>query len=964
MKLTRDQLFEILYGTSYNMDGSIVKETETVRNYRVEVVDDKVHIKTFSTPYQILVDSEWRDISEVVAEEDLSVVYETFREPHLDSEIILDTDDSSTISVRSRDRVRNLPDVLTREGIELPREFSWVDGASDISGVIILPQDDYDRVFIATDPEDDGEPEIIFIDPKTEDGQERPYYVKEEGKTYIYVNHFSGGGGSQSSPYLIETEDELYEIRNNRSAYYLQTKDIVLTKWQTGAGWSPIPAFSGGYDGGGYLIKGLFINSNSTNIGLFGELAGGVLKRIRLSDVSITGAGSYVGTLLGRLTSGVILNCNVISGTVVGSGNYYGGFVGYVVGGVIQRCYNHADVTTSGDYCGGFVGYSKDATVTECYSTGKRRDGSVAQNSSYHGGFCGYNSNTSTGYNFYNIEKQDGVASGYLATAKTTAEMKQSLGGYSYLNHWYLGDYTINSGYPEDRKFIKYKKGKGSDSDPYLIYTLEDFRQIRHFPNASFRMENDIIMDSTENWLPIGKGMYNSDSAYWWNHTFSGKLDGNGKAIGGLYMHRRTETYSGIFGYMYGNSEIKDLRLIDFDLELGNNSGVLVGYAYGNSTSAPAVISGVTVEEFSNFVFDVYGSSGIGQGTGGILGYSYYYVEIKKCHFNVPVTMRSSCNFGGIVGAINYKTKISQCTTEGYVNDVAGSYVGGLIGTNERLSSSSDTVIEDCVSNMEASAANYSGGIIGRLYAYRNAYGTAMGNNLGLHGVSISRVVVTGDYDYGMEGYYEQSYANSNYGLPYNYGAQGWTISSCFYNRDKTPTANQNSNLPSLTARYTSEIRHESYYTQYDFDTLWVFDTGDRDGDPALIIHLRPKLPILGFRNALGLYYTDESGNILRYLEYGTLVAGSTSDAYPIWLQNNADFPVSSMKVWVDPPTVKPGITVELSLSNNPFVPTNEIPFLGTIPIGDARQFYVRFSSEVTVTEGGTFDMKAKASPV
>ncbi|WP_141543129.1 hypothetical protein, partial [Bacillus cereus] len=68
----------------------------------------------------------------------------------------------------------------------------------------------------------------------------------------------------------------------------------------------------------------------------------------------------------------------------------------------------------------------------------------------------------------------------------------------------------------------------------------------------------------------------------------------------------------------------------------------------------------------------------------------------------------------------------------------------------------------------------------------------------------------------------------------------------------------------------------------YDLIDVWGLDEKYLNGSPYLKKHRPSKLPILGFRNEIGLYYTDEAGNILRYLEYGTLVAGSTSEAYPV----------------------------------------------------------------------------------
>ncbi|MGH1287746.1 halomucin [Bacillus toyonensis] len=958
VKLTREQLLNTLYGTSYNMDGSVVKDTETIRNYTIEVIDKKVHLKTFNIPVQILIENEWCDIESVVSDEDLSLIYSTFKEVHLDSEIILDTDDPTCISVRSRERVRDLSNLISEAGIVLPREFTWVDGASETSGVIILPQDDYDKVFIATDPDKDGNPLIVFIEQKTEKNQERPYFVKEKGKTYIYVDHFSGGGGTQSSPYLVEDEKDLHNVRSNLGAYYTQTKDIIMTSYQTGPGFAPITSFKGYYDGAGYDIKDLYINRTQSNVGLFGEQTGGTIKRVRLVNVNIVANGSMVGALVGK-SDGDVEDCAVISGTVKNEGSsaqYTGGLVGYQNAGGIVRSYSHADVMSSGNNCGGFLGIVNGGSVSQCFSTGSVTDLTVAKNASYHGGFVGSGSSIYSCY--YNLTKQGGVAKGG-GTALNEADMKKASSySFDYQNYWHIGDYKVNKGYPENRKFIKYRKGKGTSNDPFLIYNQFDLEQVRHFADKHFRMENDIILNypkSGSGWLPIGMGMSNYDNG-WWANVFEGTFDGNNKAIGNLYMYRRLASNVGLFYQLSNYAIVKNLIIIDVDMEVGNESGIVVG-----KMSSSSKLLNVSVKMFNTFNYKVFAKPGNGNGSGGMVGTMGNDATIENCLFDAPMQQQSGY-FGGIVGTTDRTALISKCTVSGIFDQVSG-YMGGIVGNIPYIpyySKSSQSIkIQDCVVHANMSNASNNSGIIGGIHCRKEQYyNTNTSGQSGVWGVTISRVIITGYARASTLSYWTW---DSNYGENPSpgYFINGWILDNSFFNRNKTSAGSYNT----LDAKYTPEIQHPSTYGAYDFVNIWAFDEKNRDGDPVLIKHIPPKLPILGFRNEIGLYYTDEAGNILRYLEYGTLVAGSTSDAYPVWLQNNADFPVKDMKVWVDPLTVKPGITVQLSLSNNPFVPVDEIPFSGTIPIGDARQFYIRFLSEVTVTEGGTFDMKAKASP-
>jgi hypothetical protein len=933
MKLTREQLLEILYGVAYNIDGSVVKDTEKIRNYTIEVIDGKVHIKTFNVPVQILVDGEWKNVKDVVAEEDLGLLYDIFQEVHMNSEIILDTDDPTGISVRSRERVPNLPNQMAEAGIQYPREFTWVDGASNISGVIILPQDDYDKVFIATDPDDDGNPDIVFIPPKTEENQERPYYEKKDGKTYIYVNHFSGGGGTQAYPYLVENEDDLDNVRNNLGAYYVQTADILMTKFQTGQGFAPIKNFGGYYDGRGFEIKDLYMNRSENYVGLFGNQTGGIIKRVKLVNATIKASGyDYVGAVAGR-SYGQIYDCAVVSGTVEGR-THVGGLIGYKDGGTVLRSYSHADVIGYGNNVGGFLGYSNvaDTSIRQNLSTGKVMDGTIGKTVTNMGGFLGYGACYSD--NFFNVETSGmSVSAGSAVGMGTNDLRKQStyeIKGWDFDIDFYMKDARLNKGYPENRRFWRYKKGKGTPSDPFLIYTLEELNQVRHFQYAHFRLENDITVDyptTGKGFMPIGYwGLANNG---WYGDSFDGVFDGNGKTIGGLYINRPTEDYIALFRYMRG--VVKNLNVVDAKVYGKNNAAGLVGQTSTKVDGSRAEIINCRVIGFNGA--EIKGN----QYTSGLIGYASY-VDITNCLVENVLISGSSTYSSGFVGYVDRDVSISKSASRKCRVMSSAGYVGGFLGTHDYI----NLTITDCYARNELTGTSDLGGFVSRLYYYS---GSSNRN------VKLERCL-------------SESYASDGSACPFcNYYSVAYTggvqVVNCFYDRT---LANIAAGVGG--AKYTPEMKHPSTFTVFDFVNTWVLDPQYNDGYPELIMFIPIKPPILGFRNQFGDYYTDANGNILRYLEFGTLVAGSTSDALPVWLQNNADFPVKDMKVWVDDPTVAPGITVELSLSNNPFVPTDEIVFGGTVAVGEARKFYVRFSSDVTVTSGGTFDLKAKASPV
>ena len=160
----------------------------------------------------------------------------------------------------------------------------------------------------------------------------------------------------------------------------------------TGKEWTPIPGYTGAFDGDGKTITGLIINQSSeNNVGLFASIGiEGTVKNLKLDDVNIT-AGSNVGAIAGE-NSGTIENCSV-SGSVTSS-NMFSDCVGGIVGqnnGTITGC--HSSATVEGiAYVGGIAGKS-NASITACSSTGDVTATKNSTNYSYAGGVVGQNTN-------------------------------------------------------------------------------------------------------------------------------------------------------------------------------------------------------------------------------------------------------------------------------------------------------------------------------------------------------------------------------------------------------------------------------------------------------------------------------------------------------------------------------------------------------------------------------------------
>jgi hypothetical protein len=172
------------------------------------------------------------------------------------------------------------------------------------------------------------------------------------------------GAGTQGSPYIITTEEQLAFLANQvnggvnpySTAYYRLESNIAMTM----KNWRPIGEldnpFSGVFDGNGKVISGLSIRGTNRNQGLFGYIAGGTVKNLGLESVNISG-GWQVGGIAGNITeTSTISNCYT-TGTVTGTVNNVGGIVGLISQStsLVENCYSTAAVSGE-NMVGGIAG--------------------------------------------------------------------------------------------------------------------------------------------------------------------------------------------------------------------------------------------------------------------------------------------------------------------------------------------------------------------------------------------------------------------------------------------------------------------------------------------------------------------------------------------------------------------------------------------------------------------------------
>ncbi|MBQ8784216.1 MAG: hypothetical protein IJZ57_10660 [Clostridia bacterium] len=190
------------------------------------------------------------------------------------------------------------------------------------------------------------------------------------------------GEGTEDSPYEIYSVAELNAIPDGSDAYFVLMNNITITPEdydittdENGntvygalhSGYSPIKDFAGSFDGNGYVISGLYIESDADYVGLFANIkAGGKVKNVHLEVLEeaqgfgfsgITGS-AFVGGIAGycEAVDGII-NCSVEGGVISGE-RAVGAIVGELASSKLDGCVA-TSVVKSAESAGGLVGVTK-----------------------------------------------------------------------------------------------------------------------------------------------------------------------------------------------------------------------------------------------------------------------------------------------------------------------------------------------------------------------------------------------------------------------------------------------------------------------------------------------------------------------------------------------------------------------------------------------------------------------------
>ena len=283
--------------------------------------------------------------------------------------------------------------------------------------------------------------------------------------------------------------------------------------------------------------------------------------------------------------------------------------------------------------------------------------------------------------------------------------------------------------------------------------------------DLDFDTDGDGAVDSDDDywndgngWEPIGW-----DSTYEFPFFFNATFDGNDHTLSNLFTAGRA--YSGLFGRIGLDGEVRELTLSDVNVSgteaagalVGENQGLLIGIRSSGQVSGEHHVGGLVGVNL-RLVYLARSSAAVTgkrpprppaaglivtfevpRATGGLVGYNTGYVVYS--YATGPVT--SDSDAGGLVGYHQSKLINASYAT----GPVTGSSAGGLVGTVATPRSEATIRASYATGSVDGGTA---GGLVGHLYAKGTitasyATGRVTRNEAGLVGYD-ERGTVTSSY--------------------------------------------------------------------------------------------------------------------------------------------------------------------------------------------------------------------------
>ena len=535
---------------------------------------------------------------------------------------------------------------------------------------------------------------------------------------------FTVGNGSAENPYMILNAEQLaylVDLSNSKEfeatsgKYYTLNVDVNLKnenkEWTVGTADFPDESgFCGIFNGNNHIIKGLYIKKDAkTYNGLFAAMTNAATVKNLGIENSYIAAGEigYAGAIAGVRNSktaddGVVVENVYVGSDVTLEGGYTGGFFGTVLKDTaIKNSYSKVDVkgkTSAGTLIGDHTLPNIMVTVDGCYSINPTIP-MVALTGKY--SKVTYNNSYTVGAD------AEGLATRTLEQM-TGNEAMQYMRGFDFDSVWHIVENdtpVLASFVPKtDYSAVKwdgtvatgFAGGDGTDENPYKIANAAQLAFLcnsiklktadtvngGYYTTKSYVLTNDIILND------ISKGddgtvWYNrtdTDLKPWtygeltdWNNVFTGKFNGGGHTVKGIYINRTTQTtvseskgYAGLFSLVGNNAVIENL---------GIEYSYMKEYHSESSRGRVGAISPQgrytgTITINNCYVADTVILDGR-QATGGFFAVSEAKLKITNCYseVNITATAGNRGTFAGGLGdqLLELENSYSTSTAFGFV---------------------------------------------------------------------------------------------------------------------------------------------------------------------------------------------------------------------------------------------------------------------------------------------------------
>ncbi|MBQ3419024.1 MAG: InlB B-repeat-containing protein [Erysipelotrichaceae bacterium] len=209
-------------------------------------------------------------------------------------------------------------------------------------------------------------------------------------------------------------------------------------------------------------------------------------------------------------------------------------------------------------------------------------------------------------------------------------------------------------------------QGNGSEANPYLITSLDDYNYIAEKITAGENYQDKYIkltsdLGNIDN--PITKSLGDYDN------FFAGNFDGDNHT---LYINLTNDR--GLFNKIDNGSVIRNV-VVDGSVNFSGNENYVGGIA-------AVAYSGSVIDNCENK------ASINGNVAGGIVGFSY------------GATITNCTNYGDVTGNVAYSTAVNS-----------GNGAGGIVGT---LGNTNPSIVSNCINLGNVTSNNQAGGIVGK----------------------------------------------------------------------------------------------------------------------------------------------------------------------------------------------------------------------------------------------------------